>query len=122
MPSTSIYAALPLLLHTTLAQTTQTIAVGENGLVFTPDSLTAPVGSQVEFQFYPRNHSVVSSAFGNPCQPDGKVFSGYMAVSSGTGPDVFVVTINDTNPICESLFFNILTHCQAGMVGVINPP
>lgn len=68
-----------------LCQIVQIIAAGEDGLVFTPNTLTAPVGSQVEFQFYPRNHSVASSTFDNPCQPDGKIFSGYMPVSNGTG-------------------------------------
>ncbi|KAK3630079.1 hypothetical protein LTR56_002634 [Elasticomyces elasticus] len=99
MLSKSTYATLSLLLPIVSSQLTQVVAVGENGLVFTPSTITAPVGSQVEFQFYPRNHSVVSSAFDNPCQPDGKLFSGYMPVSAGTGPDVFVITINDTNPI-----------------------
>lgn len=34
-------------------------------------------------------------------------------------PTTFTVTINDTNPI---YFYCLFTgHCQAGMVGVINP-
>ncbi|KAK4954580.1 hypothetical protein LTR10_008013 [Elasticomyces elasticus] len=85
MLSKSTRAVLSLLLPIVSSQTTQVVAVGEDGLVFTPSSITAPVGSQVEYQFYPRNHSVVSSAFDNPCQPDGKLFSGYMPVSAGTG-------------------------------------
>lgn len=57
---------LSLLIPTVVAQTVQIVAVGENGFAFTPDSLTAPVGSQVEFQFYPRNHSVVSGNYNTP--------------------------------------------------------
>ena len=63
----------------------QVIAVGEDGLSFTPSSIVAAVGSRVEFQFYPLNHSVVSGTFDKPCQPDGKMFSGYVPVSSGVG-------------------------------------
>jgi uncharacterized cupredoxin-like copper-binding protein len=33
---------------------------------------------------------------------------------------VFTVTVNDTNPIW--FYCGVPTHCQAGMVGVINPP
>ena len=64
----------------------QTVAVGENGLVFTPDTITAPVGSVVQFAFYPRNHSVVQGDFNNPCQPlpgGHGFYSGYQVVSSG---------------------------------------
>lgn len=81
----SITTAISSLISITLAQQTQIVQVGANGLVFTPDTITAPIGSQVQFNFYPRNHSVVSSVFGNPCQPDGRIFSGYMPVSAGVG-------------------------------------
>lgn len=40
-------------------------------------------------------------------------------------PDVFVITINDTNPIwfyCSQGVPAVYTHCAYGMVGVINPP
>lgn len=70
---------------TVLCQVVQTVAVGETGLTFNPSTIYAPVGSQVVFEFYPKNHSVVSGAFDNPCQPDGKMFSGFMAVANGTG-------------------------------------
>ncbi|KAK5116269.1 hypothetical protein LTR85_009241 [Meristemomyces frigidus] len=45
-----------------------------------------------------------------------------MPVSNGTGSEVFVITITDTNPIWFYCSQNIYTHCQSGMVGVINPP
>jgi len=73
-------------LATTASALLQTVQVAGSGtLTFTPDTLTAPVGSQVQFSFYPRNHSVVSSAYGSPCQPDGRIFSGYEAVGMGPG-------------------------------------
>lgn len=82
----SLLAALLATLPSALCQMVQIVAAGANGqLSFSPSTLSAPVGSQVEFQFYPHNHSVASSTFGNPCQPDGRYFSGYMPVTNGTG-------------------------------------
>jgi plastocyanin len=45
------------------------IAVGQNGLTFRPDSVTATVGELVLFEFYPQNHTVTESAFDKPCEP-----------------------------------------------------
>ncbi|KAK6398175.1 hypothetical protein LTR65_003255 [Meristemomyces frigidus] len=68
----SLLAALFATLLGDLFQIIQIVAAGENGqLSFILSPLSAPVGSQVESQFYPLNHSVASSSFGNPCQPDG---------------------------------------------------
>lgn len=69
---------------TALLQTVQ--VAGSGTLTFTPDTLNAPVGSQVQFTFYPRNHSIVSGPYASPCQPDGRIFSGYEA--NGVGPGV----------------------------------
>ncbi|KAL1895857.1 hypothetical protein Sste5346_004954 [Sporothrix stenoceras] len=108
---------------------THTIAVGATGFSFSPNNLTnAAVGSIIEFNFYPGNHSVVRSAYKFPCIPyedsgPNRVgfFSGYMDtnVYSSDGPK-FRVRINDTEPI----FY----YCSApgscikhGMLGVINP-
>lgn len=61
------------------------IDVGENGLAFTPDTVTAKVGDVLSFNFHPINHSVVMGDFENPCAPakTGGFFSGFMPVSSG---------------------------------------
>lgn len=48
------------------AATTHSVTVGETGLVFDPDTVTAAVGDLVSFEFYPRNHSVVQSSFSSP--------------------------------------------------------
>jgi len=101
----------------------QTVTVGANGgFTFSPNSITADVGSQIVFQFSSDGHSVTQSTWEAPCQPinDTSLNSGF--VSAGTGPtdNVFVVTVNDTNPIW--FYCAQIGHCQAGMVGVINPP
>jgi plastocyanin len=41
----------------------------QEGLVFTPNQLTADVGDVLEFRFYPQNHSVARSDFKSPCIP-----------------------------------------------------
>ena len=108
---------------------THTIAVGATGFTFSPNNLSGiAVGSVIEFNFYPGNHSVVRSAFEFPCIPYENTgpnrvgfFSGFLDtnVYSSDGPK-YRVRVNDTDPI----FY----YCAApgsciahGMIGVINP-
>lgn len=107
---------------------THTIAVGATGFNFTPNNLTVAVGSVIEFNFYPGNHSVVRSAFKFPCIPYEDtgpnrvgVFSGFLNtdVYSSDGPK-YRVRVNDSDPIfyyCAAPG-SCITH---GMLGVINP-
>ncbi|KAI9779514.1 MAG: hypothetical protein M1839_007322 [Geoglossum umbratile] len=98
----------------------------DGGLVMEPDSMNVPVGSMIQFQFYPKNHSVVRSTFDQPCvpieqsQPGSKVgfFSGFMPVTDTMG--VFTIRVADKNPIW--FYCSQAKHCQSGMAGVINPP
>jgi plastocyanin len=103
---------------TTSSAAVQTIDVGESGLTFDPDTLTVSPGGKVEFHFYPGNHSVVQTSFANPCRPlsETSFFSGFVPDKS----TIFTLMINDTNPIWY--YCGQVGHCQAGMVGVINPP
>jgi len=100
----------------------QTIAVGKDGLVFTPDTLTAAAGTTVEFHFYPQIHSVAQSSFDSPCAPIGAsaFFSGGFTVASGQSPNVWTLTVNDTTPLW--FYCGYPGHCEKGMAGVINPP
>jgi len=101
----------------------QVVTVGQNGLSFSPNSLTATVGSSVEFHFFPPTHSVAQSSFSTPCAPPSNssgFWSGLIQSSGGQNSNVFRITINDTNPIWFYCAFP--THCQSGMAGVINPP
>ncbi|OJJ66114.1 hypothetical protein ASPBRDRAFT_189154 [Aspergillus brasiliensis CBS 101740] len=102
------------------SSTTQSVDVGESGLTFNPDTIHIPSGGVVEFHFYPGDHSVAQAAFNNPCHPlsDTSFFSGFMA-SANDGKPVWSLTVNDTNPIW--FYCGQIGHCQAGMVGVINP-
>ncbi len=64
----------------------QTVNVGADGLVFTPSSLQAAVGSMVEFHFFPPTHSVAQSSFSSPCAPlnNGSGFFSGLIQSSGS--------------------------------------
>jgi len=98
------------------------IDVGEAGLVFSPNSLTADVGDTLEFHFYSGSggHSVVSSTLESPCVPaTGAFFSGYQKADS-TGDTTFVVNVTSTDPIW--FYCSLASHCQSGMAGVVNPP
>jgi plastocyanin len=103
--------------------TTVKVSNAKGDLTFTPDNFTAPVGQVIEFLFYPATHSVAQAAFATPCEPlanDTGFFSGAFSTSSGTNADVFTITVNDTKPIW--FYCGYPSHCEAGMVGVINPP
>jgi plastocyanin len=90
-PSTALF----LLPAVALAQTqtgpassgaTHAVAVGKDGLTFSPDSVDAAVGDQIVFSFYPSDHAVVRSTFDKPCSPlesDGAVYSGFPDTSNG---------------------------------------
>jgi plastocyanin len=102
----------------------QTVSVGKDGLVFTPDTITAKVGEEIEFQFFPKNHSVVQADFNNPCNPsEGGIFSGFIPSPAGAANKTFTITVKDDKPIwlyCAALLPK--PHCAQGMVAVINPP
>ena len=58
------------------------ISVGQGGLVFNPEVVTADTGDLLQFHFYPKNHSVAQSSFSSPCKPStAGVFSGFMPVT-----------------------------------------
>ncbi|KAG9662936.1 hypothetical protein KCU95_g14313, partial [Aureobasidium melanogenum] len=101
--------------------TSHSIDVGEGGLVFSPNSTTAAVGDTVTFHFYPRAHGVARSSYSSPCAAiDNGFNSGFVQVASGESATTFTITINNTDPIWY--YCPQGDHCQAGMVGVINPP
>jgi len=98
------------------------VNVGQNGLAYSPNSISASVGDVLQFTFFPTNHSVVMGDFGNPCAPaaTGGFFSGFMPVGSGEGAQIFSVTVNSTDPIVFYCAQTAGSHCQSGMAGVVN--
>jgi len=103
------------------AGATHTVTVGNGELAFNPSSLTANVGDKVEFQFYPKTHSVAQAAFAKPCQPlnTTSFFSGGFTTASGVNNTVFTITVENETPIWY--YCGYPGHCGQGMVGAINP-
>ncbi|KPI41884.1 uncharacterized protein AB675_5610 [Cyphellophora attinorum] len=94
------------------------VDVGKTGFNFMPSSLTAKVGDQVEFHFDNPTHSVAQSVFNSPCAPSGP--TGFWSGFPNDLSKPFTITINSTDPIW--FYCAQVSHCQSGMVGVINPP
>jgi plastocyanin len=95
------------------AAKTITVQVGASGLSFSPDSVTAAAGDELNFMISP-GHSVAQANFDAPCKP-----SGGSAIYSGKDAQTFVVTVKDSS----SMWFYCTTpdHCSAGMVMAVNP-
>lgn len=103
-------------------------ANGTAGTFFSPDKVTAPVGSMVQFQFMGGNHTVTQSTFDQPCTPISAINASAVGVNTGYVPamnamqsgqiPVYSIMINDTRPIW--LYCAQGRHCQSGMVMVIN--
>ena len=95
-------------------------------LTYSPNNIKANVGDMVQFQFAPNNHTVTQSTFAQPCQPISLnspgttgFYSGYMAVAStATTTPTYTIQINTTNAIW--IYCSQGSHCQKGMVMVIN--
>ncbi|KAG6002495.1 hypothetical protein E4U21_003023 [Claviceps maximensis] len=108
-------AAVSLLAAAQVSAKTISIDVGKDGLVFSPDSVQADVGDVLEYRFF-GVHSVAVGDFVKGCVPasSGGFYSGFAAENN-----VFRVTVNSTD--ATPFYCSVGRHCQAGMVGVINP-
>jgi len=122
--ATFVALAVPLV----SAQTTHNVAVGQNGLTYSPSNITAAVGDVVSFTFYAKNHTATQSTFAAPCtqlvnSTGGNtivgISSGYMPVgANATSNPVWSFSVQDTTPLW---FFCLQgNHCQQGMVFSIN--
>ncbi|KAF9892701.1 hypothetical protein FE257_001103 [Aspergillus nanangensis] len=109
---------------------THTIKVGskDDPHQYSPHNITAAVGDIVEFQFYPRNHSVVKADYGAPCVPAANnvfysgSFNNFVEQNGqlmGPPPKWYLI-VNDTQP--TFFYCTAVDSCIGnGMVGVINP-
>lgn len=93
------------------------VSSSSGAIAFSPNSATANVGDEVVFNWQAGGHSVVQGQGTNAaCQPMANGFFGGFQ----SPPATFTIQVNDTNPIW--FYCSTSGHCQAGMVGVINPP
>ncbi|KAK0721625.1 hypothetical protein B0T26DRAFT_673425 [Lasiosphaeria miniovina] len=98
------------------------VIVGFNGtLTYSPNNITAPPRTVIEFSYNPKNHTVTQSSFDSPCQPLDKGFSsGFIPTAVSPSGVTFDIVVPDTNPIWFYCGQIVGTHCQKGMVGSIN--
>ncbi|KAK5076394.1 hypothetical protein LTS08_007026 [Lithohypha guttulata] len=108
----------------------QIVQVGDaNGtLKFFPEKIKADVGSVVQFQFYPRNHTITESSFAAPCIPIAANLttperpgqrSGFVPVTADAQfRPIYNLIVNDTRPMW--IFCGQQPHCIRGMAMVIN--
>ena len=136
MPSSA--ASLLLLAPLALVKgATLVVNVGQGGAdAFSPSSITAAAGDQVEFHFVGGGHIVTQGTFDNPCfaSGDNAWNSGYVAkagvsmnqpytrysIADSRKGLPFTITVNSTDPIYY--FCPVSGHCQDGMAGAINAP
>jgi len=111
-----------LSLATAVLSETIDVKVGDGGLIFEPNSITAQIGDSVRFQFYSGtgSHSVALSAFDTPCQPAENGFYSGIIQGNREGDHTFTINITSTSP--QWYYCSVGSHCPSGMVGVINPP
>jgi len=84
--NTNSILTVAALFSSSVVALTQRVNVGEDGLAFNPNSITAAVGDIVEFYFYPNNHSVAEGDFNTPCSAGSianPIFSGFIPSSYG---------------------------------------
>ncbi|KAH8822804.1 hypothetical protein DL96DRAFT_1714269 [Flagelloscypha sp. PMI_526] len=122
-----IFALLFLFSQTYVAAFVHTVTVGLEGSFFNPAVIAAQKDDIVQFVFAGDNHGVVQADKDKPCVPkDGGFSSGLSGLkgNSSATPQVWELTVDDTSgPIwfyCPAV--QPTSHCNAGMVGVINPP
>lgn len=92
------------------------VTVGADGVLqYNPNNIVAEVGTEVEFDFFPKNHTVTQSSFANPCHPLANgFFSGFIPTTDSPSGTTFTIKVNDTKPIWFYCGQTIGNHCQAG--------
>ncbi|KAJ4378295.1 hypothetical protein N0V86_005995 [Didymella sp. IMI 355093] len=96
-----------------------TVRVGQSGLVFTPQTISAVRGDTVVFELFP-GHNVVEGDSDSPCQTDEDDFYSGPYSDTDSGAKKFVVNVTSDDPVYY--FCSVQRHCQSGMVGGINIP
>ncbi|KAJ7057986.1 hypothetical protein C8F01DRAFT_303474 [Mycena amicta] len=116
-----------LLAIQTASQVTHMVTVGVQGSFFVPPTTSARQGDTILFVFGGAAHTVTQSSFESPCtRLQGGFDSGILGRGidlSGQAPVWSLTVTNDSEPIwffCELSMPS--SHCETGMVGVINPP
>lgn len=125
----SLFALLALVpVFATAANITVTVGVDANGQpakMILPNKIVAQPGDVVNFQFIKGNHTITQSPFSAPCTRQKNTVTGELGIDTSfqfvsSNSIVVPVLIDSTAPIW--LFCGQATHCNDGMVAVINEP
>ena len=83
------------------------IKVGQGGLTYTPDAVTAAIGDLLEFQFVGGTHDVVRGDFSKPCQPGPSAADGGFAsgVQQGSPTNVSRLEVAAKPLLTASTFY-----------------
>ena len=121
LSSLTSFALAALAASTFVAAKDISVTVGEGGLKFNPESVTAAAGDNVIFTFKGGNHTVTQSTFANPCTPlAGGADSGFQEViATGKETTIRLPVPAATAPIW--MFCKQGNHCSQGMVGLVSP-
>ena len=95
------------------------VEVGNGGLNFKPETVSAKAGDTVVFQLFP-GHNAVQGDFASPCTPSGQGFYSGPYSDTNSGQLKFVVNVTSSDPVYY--YCSVSSHCQLGMVGGINLP
>jgi plastocyanin len=102
-----------------------TVGAANGSLTYSPSKINAEVGSMIQFQFMPKNHTITQSNFDKPCEPLAMhsnvagIFSGFMPVAAdATSIPTYTIVVNHTETMW--MYCSQGMHCQAGMAMVIN--
>ncbi|KAF5341584.1 hypothetical protein D9758_014077 [Tetrapyrgos nigripes] len=97
-----------------------------NGFVYAPTSISGAVaGDTITFTFTSRNHTATTTTFNDPCTPPAGGFgtggfdTGFHDTTSG--PQVAVITLQDSDTHFVACRQAAGAHCHAGMTFAINP-
>ncbi|KAM0271621.1 hypothetical protein ACHAQH_009048 [Verticillium albo-atrum] len=93
----------------------------DDKFIFKPNDIKEPIGTHIQFNFNPKNHSVTQSSFDKPCeQLENGFSSGLIPAANSPSGISFDIIVNDTKPIW--FYCAQGQHCKNGMVGSVNAP
>lgn len=100
------------------------VTVGVGGrLTFSPETVSASIGTTLLFDFLSLNHTLTQSEFSNPCRANGHFDTGFRQFNPANMSGKFLVPYEVTSNkpqwfFCAQTFR--MSHCQAGMVFSLN--
>ena len=94
---------------------------GDAGLVYSPPTITAPVGDMIQFDFLQKNHTLTQSTFETPCKKMvGGMDTGFVPNANGISPPPMAMfQVMTDKP--QWFYCRQKGHCGKGMVFSINP-